>query len=108
MTEPRPSPVEPIDALLATMRDELDALDSGDAGRIEAATRRKIVALAEVRGAGPIAVDRLVEARALNALAATRTNMLMAGVDRRLAALAAADGRGALCYGRDGRTPARA
>lgn len=99
-------PAEVFDRLLATMRDELDALDGGDAAQIEAATRRKIVALADARDAGSIPLERLIEARELNALAATRTNMLLAGVDRRLAALVAADDRGgALCYGRDGRLP---
>lgn len=96
---------EAFDTLLAAMRDELAALDSGDAGEIERATMAKIAALEGARSAGAIAVDRLHEARALNALAATRTNMLLAGVDRRLAALTAADGRsGVFCYGRDGRT----
>lgn len=98
---------EAFDALLAAMRDELVALDSGDAGQIERATAVKLTALDGARAAGAVAVERLHEARALNALAATRTNMLLAGVDRRLAALTAADGRAsAICYGRDGRTPA--
>jgi len=96
---------EAFDALLAAMRDELAALDSGDAGTIELATAAKLTALEGARAAGAVALDRLQEARALNALAATRTNMLLAGVDRRLAALTAADRRGgSICYGRDGRT----
>lgn len=93
--------------LLTAMCDELAALDTGDAAEIERATAAKLAALAGARSAGAIPVDRLHEARALNALAATRTNMLLAGVDRRLAALTAAAGRGvAICYGRDGRTSA--
>ncbi len=98
---------EAFDVLLAAMRDELAALDTGDASAIECATAAKLAALDGARLAGKVAVERLHEARALNALAATRTNMLLAGVDRRLAALTAADGRaGAICYGRDGRTRA--
>ena len=65
---------EAFDTLLAAMRDELAALDSGDAGEIERATMAKIAALEGARSAGAIAVDRLHEARALNALAATRSN----------------------------------
>lgn len=96
---------EAFDTLLAAMHDELDALDSGDATVIGAATAAKLAALTAARSAPPVAVKHLYEASALNALAATRVNMLMAGVDRRLAALTAADGRGGgLCYGRDGRT----
>lgn len=97
---------EPFDLLLATMRDELAALDGGDAAAIEAATVAKVAALEGARVAGAtVSVTRLHEARAFNALAATRVTMLIAGVDRRLAALTAADGRGGdFCYGRDGRT----
>lgn len=95
---------EAFDALLAAMRGELAALDSGDASAIEHATAAKLSALEGARAAGAVTIERLHEARALNALAATRTNMLLAGVDRRLAALTAADRRGgAMCYGRDGR-----
>lgn len=94
---------EVFDRLLAAMRDELAALDGSDAALIETATRRKVVALAAARDAAGVGPVQLREARDLNALAATRTNMLLAGVNRRLAALAAADGRGSLCYGRDGR-----
>jgi hypothetical protein len=95
---------EAFDTLLAAMRDELAALDGGDAHDIERATAATLAALDGARAAGAIAVERLHEARALNALAATRTNMLLAGIDRRLAALTAADSRrGAPCYGRDGR-----
>ena len=95
---------EAFDALLAAMRDELAALDTGEAGAIEAATAAKLDALHAARCGAVVAPDRLAEARALNALAATRTNMLLAGVDRRLAVLAAADARGAsMVYGRDGR-----
>ncbi|MGI4879838.1 MAG: hypothetical protein ACRYG4_20360 [Janthinobacterium lividum] len=94
---------EAIDRLLDAMRDELEALDSGDVGRIETATRAKVAALDRMHGTGTVAVARLHQARALNALASTRVNMLMAGIDRRLAVLVAADGRAAsLCYGRDG------
>ncbi|UAJ08688.1 hypothetical protein [Polymorphobacter megasporae] len=93
--------------LLTAIRDELAALDTGDAAAIERATAAKLAALGAARTGGAIPVARLHEARALNALAATRTNMLLAGVDRRLAALTAAAGRGvAICYGRDGRTSA--
>lgn len=96
---------EAFDTLLAAMRDELAALDSGDAATIEAATAVKLAALDATRRATPAPVSRLHEASALNALAATRVNMLMAGIDRRLAALTAADGRASgLCYGRNGRT----
>lgn len=96
---------EAFDTLLAAMRDELAALDAGDAAGIEAATAAKLAALDGARRAEVVAPERLAEARALNALAATRTNMLLAGVDQRLAALTAGDGRtGAFCYGRDGRT----
>ena len=95
---------EAFDALLAAMRDELAALDTGEAGKIEAATAAKLDALHAARCGAVVAPDRLAEARALNALAATRTNMLLAGVDRRLAVLAVADARGAsMVYGRDGR-----
>lgn len=90
------------------MRDELEALDSGEASRIEAATAAKTAALDHVRRGGTVPLAQLAEARALNALAASRINVMMAGVERRLAALAGASGRGgALCYGRDGRTVVR-
>lgn len=95
---------EPFEILLTAMRDELAALDSGDAAAIQAATMAKLAALDAVRGGGAVPLTLLQNARALNALAATRVNMLMASVDRRITALTAADGRGsAFCYGRNGR-----
>jgi len=100
----------PVDRLLGAMRDELEALDSGDPAWIMAATQTKMSALGDVRDdvGERVPVDRLREAQSLNALASTRVNMLLAGVGRRLAALVAADGRTAsLCYGRDGRTESR-
>ena len=93
----------PFNALLVAMRAELAALDDGDPLAIEAATTAKLVALIRVRDAGPAPRDRLQEARDLNALASARVNMMMASVERRLAALVAA--RGAtpgLTYGRSG------
>jgi hypothetical protein len=91
--------------LMATLHDELAALDSEDAARIEAATGAKLAALHAVRDSPPLSAADLEQAAALNALAAARTRTLMAGVDRRLRALSAAAGRPAgLTYGRDGRT----
>ncbi|WP_419813786.1 hypothetical protein [Glacieibacterium sp.] len=92
----------PFEVLLAAMRDELDALDSDDAVRIEAATALKLAALGTTVAPTP---DELHAAQALNALASARTSTLIAGVTRRLAALATAAGRpAALTYGRNGRT----
>ena len=99
----------PFNNLLAAMRDELAALDSGEAEQIEAATRAKLAALIAVRNSPPAPRYQLEEARDLNALASARVNMLMSGVERRLELLTAA--RGApptLCYGRKGRPEKRA
>ena len=91
--------------LMTTLRDELDALDSTDADRIDTATGAKLEALRALRDAPPPGRAELEQAAALNALAQARTATLMAGVDRRLRSLAAAAGRPpALTYGRDGRT----
>lgn len=96
------------------MRAELAALDGGDSFAISAATAAKLTALAGVRrdasaaDAAPLPRAALETARSLNALAAARVNMLMAGVERRLSALTAASGAAPpLCYGRNGRTAAR-
>ncbi len=91
--------------VMAALHDELAALNSGDAGAIEAATGAKLHALRAARDAPlPTRAD-LEAAHALNALAEARTRTLMTGVDRRLRSLAAAAGRGGgLTYGRDGRT----
>ena len=95
-------------ALLAAMREELVALDLGTADGIEAATLAKSAALDRVRHGAVYTTEQLTEARALNALASSRVNMMIAGVDRRLRVLAGADGRSAaLCYGRDGRAALR-
>ena len=96
---------EPFEVLLAAMRDELAALELDDAGAVETATAAKLAAL-HACAAAPAPPSALLDsARALNALAATRTASLIAGVDRRLRALATAAGRPpALCYGRDGRS----
>lgn len=91
--------------LMAALLDELAALDSGSAERIEAATATKLDALCAVRDGPPLAAADLEQAAALNALAYARTRALLAGVDRRLRTLAAAAGRPpGLTYGRDGRT----
>ena len=96
---------EPFEVLLAAMRDELAALDAEDAGAVEAATTAKLAALHACAAAPAPPPAQIDAARALNALAAARTASLIAGVDRRLRALATAAGRPpALCYGRDGRT----
>ena len=94
---------EGFDRLIDAIRGELAALDGGDADAIAAATAAKLAALDAARREAAVTPARLAEARALNALASSRTNMLLAGVERRLAALTAADGRGGT-YGRDGRT----
>lgn len=91
-------------ALLAALHAELAALDSGEAGAIEAATAGKQAALDAAR-AEPPSLELLREAQALNTIAAARVNMLRAGVARQLANLAEAAGRPAgLCYRADGRT----
>ncbi len=91
--------------LMAALHDELVALDSEDADRIEAATEAKLDALRAVRDDPLPPRADLEAAAALNALAAARNRALMTGVDRRLRALAAAAGRQpGLTYGRDGRT----
>lgn len=91
--------------LMAALRDEIDALESEDAARIEAATGAKLAALRAIQHEGPPPLAELEQAAALNALAHARTRVLMTGVDRRLARLAAAAGRApGLTYGRDGRT----
>lgn len=93
----------PFEALLAALRAELAALDGDDADTIQAATTAKLAALGALREA-PTRVE-VETAQALNALAAARVRIKAAGIERRLAALATAAGRGpALCYGRDGRT----
>lgn len=93
----------PFEVLLAALRAELAALDGDDAEAIETATTAKLAALA---GLHALPTRAEVEtAQALNALAAARVRTKAAGIERRLAALATAAGRGpALCYGRDGRT----
>ncbi len=96
----------PFNNLLAAMRAELAALDSGDADAIEAATHAKLAALVVARDAGPAPRARLQEARDLNALASARVNMLMASVGRRLETLTAASGRPpTLTYGRSAGQP---
>jgi len=91
--------------VMAALHDELAALDSSDAGAIEAATGAKLDALRQARDAPLPPRADLVAAQALNALAEARTRTLMSGVDRRLRALAVASGRApGLTYGRDGRT----
>ena len=93
----------PFEVLLAALRAELVALDGDDAQAIEAATATKLSALAGLRDA--LTRHQVETAQALNALAAARVRTRSAGIERRLAALATAAGRGpALCYGRDGRT----
>lgn len=93
----------PFEVLLAALRAELAALDGDDADGIEAATRAKLAALGALRDAPTRA--QVETAQALNALAAARVRTRGAGIERSLAALATAAGRGpALCYGRDGRT----
>ena len=97
-----------FDTLLGAMRDELAALDDGDAAAIGAATMAKLAALEAVRHATPVPRAALETARSLNALASARVNMLMAGVERRLRVLTAASGaEPTLCYGRNGRTATR-
>ena len=96
---------EPFARLFAALRDELAALDTGDADTIEAATAAKLAALGVAAAAPPPPAAEIAAAQALNTLALARTRTLLAGVDRRLAHLAAAHGRPpALTYGRDGRT----
>ena len=93
----------PFEVLLAALRAELAALDGDDAPAIEAATTAKLSALAGLRDTPTR--HQVETAQALNALAAARVRTRSAGIERRLAALATAAGRGpALCYGRDGRT----
>lgn len=93
----------PFEILLAALRAELAALDGDDADTIEAATAAKLDALSSLRETPTRA--QVETAQALNALAAARVRTKSAGLERRLAALATAAGRGpALCYGRDGRT----
>ena len=87
---------------------ELAAFDSGEAGRIEAATGAKLAALAavdaEVAAGYPPARASVEEARRLNDVAAARAARLVAEIDRQMAQLAAAAGRAVpLCYGADGR-----
>ena len=99
------APSEPFEVLLGAMRAELAALDAEDAATIEAATAAKLTALKTVAALPPPPLALIDTARALNALAATRTAAKLRHVDRRLRRLAEAAGRGpALCYGRDGRT----
>ena len=94
----------PFEVLLAALRAELAALDSDDADTIVAATAAKLAALGKLRDS-PTSAE-IDTAQALNTLAAARVRTKSTGIDRRLAALAAAAGRApALCYGRDGRTP---
>ena len=94
-----------FDALLSAMRAELDALDGDDAGTIQAATLVKLAALDAARTAPVPPRDVLDTARSLNALASARVNMLLAGIERRLAALTASAGvQPPLCYGRNGRS----
>ena len=91
--------------LMAALHDELAALDSENADRIEAATAAKLDALRAVRDDPRPPRGDLEAAAALNSLAAARNRTLMTGVVRRLRALAAAAGRPpSLTYGRDGRT----
>ena len=95
----------PYEILLAALRCEIAALDGDDPDTIAAATAAKLDVLRSLRDAPPPPPAIVDAARALNALAAARTNVLMAGVGRRLRALAEATGRPrALTYGRDGRT----
>lgn len=91
--------------LMSALLDELAALDGENAERIEAATAAKLAALCIVRDGPPLAPTELEQTAALNALAYTRTRVLLAGVDRRLRTLVEAVGRpSGLTYGRDGRT----
>ncbi len=91
--------------LMAALEDELAALDTGDADKIEAATGAKLGALLAVRDEPPPPRADLEAAAALNARVHDRTRALLVGVDRRLRSLAAAAGRPqGLTYGRDGRT----
>ena len=95
----------PFALLMAALERELAALDSGDAGAIEAATATKLAVLHDLRDGPPPSRADLEAAAALNALAHARTRTLMGQVDRRLRALSAAAGRPpGLTYGRDGRT----
>ena len=100
----------PFALLMAALRDELAALETEDADRIESATTAKLDALRAVRDAAgpdvpPPSRADIEAAQALNALAQARTRVLMSGTDHRLRSLAAAAGRApGLTYGRDGRT----
>jgi hypothetical protein len=94
--------------LVAAIRAELAALDAEDADAIEAATRAKTEALADVQqevAAGRMDRPALEEARRLNSEAALKARAKMIGVERRLGQLsgAAAVKAEALTYGRDGR-----
>lgn len=103
---------ETLRGLVEALRGELAALDAGDIATLERTAAAKQSAIAAV-AAFPVGprdeeTQALVEEGAmLCEQAALRVNLLLAGVERRLNALAAASGHGhQLRYGRNGRMTA--
>ena len=95
-----------LNALVAAIEGEITAIDKGDYAALDRATRAKLGAVETLRRAPPVPLpaDVVARAAALNLEAARRVNRARARIERRLAALARASGRGtALVYGADGR-----
>ena len=103
---------ETLRSLVETLRGELDILDAGDVASLErtAAAKQSAIAAVAAYPVGPRDEETqalLEEGAALCEQAALRVNLLLAGVERRLNALAAVSGHGnQLRYGRNGRMTA--
>lgn len=95
--------------LLDAMRAEVEAIEAGDLSALERTTASKLAALSSLQLSplseiDPEVEDMIREGARLNAQAATRVNLLLAQVERRLNGFAAAAGHaGPVRYGRDGR-----
>jgi hypothetical protein len=103
---------EKLRRLVEVLRGELEILDGGDIASLErtAAAKQSAIAAVAAYPAGPRDEESqalIEEGAALCEQAALRVNLLLAGVERRLNALAAASGHGRqLRYGRNGRMAA--
>lgn len=98
--------------LLEAMRAEVVAIEAGDLSALERTTAAKLAALSSLQLSplseiDPEVEDMIREGARLNAQAATRVNLLLAQVERRLNGFASAAGHPApIRYGRDGRMAA--
>lgn len=88
--------LDALDAFEARAGDELAALAAGDLDRLADATRAKLAAVEALRNIerGALPPGRVTRAALLNREAARRVNAARAAVERRLAGLARATGRG--------------